>query len=176
MKLRAMFALLLLAWVCGATTVVPMSVEEMTRAAQDVVRVRVLESWSAWNPPRTLIYTYSRVQVIKALKGAAADTLVVKQLGGSADGYTQKVSGVRSFQAGEEALLFLRPSEAADGTMVVVGLMQGNFRVAQTASGQFVVSNGIPAVRTAADGRVLSTGSAVMTLDEITLRIRGAQQ
>lgn len=173
---RAILVLLVLAAVCGATTVVPMSIEDMTRASSNVVQVRVLDSRSAWNPQHTLIYTYSRVQIVHTLKGQPAQTLTVKQLGGSADGYTQKVAGVRQFQPGEDALLFLRPSVAGDGTMAVVGLMQGNFRIAQTASGQVLVSNGMPAVHTDQKGKIVSFGGPVITLEEITARIQKALQ
>lgn len=176
MKARLILLIFLLAAAASATTVVPMSVEDLTRAASHVVQVRVLESWSAWNPQRTLIYTYSRVQVERALKGQPADTMVVKQLGGSAGGYTQKVAGVRQFQPGEEALLFLRPSIAGDGTMAIVGLMQGNFRIAQTASGQMVASNGMPDVHAVQNGRVAAYGGTVMTLDALTARIQRTLQ
>jgi hypothetical protein len=173
MRLAAL--LFLLNAVGGATTLIPMSVEELTQAASEIAQVRVLDSWSAWNPQHTLIYTYSRVQVSRRLKGTTAGTLVVKQLGGSAGGYTQKVAGIRQFQPGEDALLFLRPSLAADHTMVIVGLMQGNFRVKQTATGQVLVSNGMPSLRSDANGRLAPAGG-VMTMDQITARIQRARQ
>ena len=140
---RSAILALLAAAACSATTVIPMSVEELTRAASHVVEGRALNSWSAWNPQHTLIYTYTSFQVSRSLKGGAVQTITVKQLGGSAGGYTQKVSGVRRFQAGEDALLFLRPSVAADGTLVVVGLMQGHFRMARGPGGDTVISNGV---------------------------------
>lgn len=135
MKRSAAVALawLALASLAVATTIIPMSLEEMTQAADCVVEGQAGRSWSAWNAEHTFIYTYTTFQVSRALKGAPAQTLTVKQLGGSADGYTQKVSGVRALDSGENALLFLRPSAAGDGTMVVVGLMQGHFRIYQPA-------------------------------------------
>ncbi len=97
-------------------------------------------------------------------------------MGGSADGYTQKVSGLHHPQAGEEALLFLRPSEAADCTYVIVGLLQGNFRMLHTADGASIVSNGVTGVKSVR-GHVVSefTGSP-MTLTEAESRIRRAVQ
>ncbi len=176
MKTRLVLTLLALTAVCGATTIVPMTVEQMTRAATDVAHVRVLHSWSAWNPQRTLIYTYSQVQIVQSYKGAAARNMVIKQLGGSAGGYTQKVAGIRYFQPGEDALLFLRPSEARDSTMVIVGLMQGNFRMAQTAAGQVIVSNGMPAVHTYSSGRIAAFGGSVVALQDMEARIQKALQ
>src|ERR1051326_7602576 len=132
---RSLRSVVLLVACCVAahgTTVVPMSVEELTRAASHVVEAHALQSWTSWNPQHTLIYTYTSFQVNRTLKGTATDTITVKQAGGSADGYTQKVSGVRQFQPGEDALLFLRSSTSADGAMVVVGFIQGNFRISQS--------------------------------------------
>ncbi len=133
----------LLALACGATTVIPMSVEELTQAASAVVEGTAGESWSAWNAQHTLIYTYTKFQVTRSWKGSPGQTVVVKQLGGAAGGYMQHVAGVRYFQSGEPCVLFLRPSVAQDGTQVVVWLMQGNFRVYTSSRGETMVSNGM---------------------------------
>lgn len=143
-RARGIWLLLgLLAGTCTATTVIPMSVEDLTQAASAVVEGTAGESWSAWNPQHTLIYTYTKFQVTRSWKGAPAQTIVVKQLGGAAGGYLQHVAGVRYFQSGEPCVLFVRPSVAQDGTQVVVGLMQGNFRVYTSSKGETMVSNGM---------------------------------
>src|SRR5256885_5765036 len=54
-----------------ATTVIPMSIEELTAAATHVVRGHVIESWSSWDTSHRLIYTYTRFQIDKPLKGTA---------------------------------------------------------------------------------------------------------
>jgi hypothetical protein len=161
-----------------ATTVIPMSVEEMTRAASRIVEARALSSRSEWNQQHTLIYTYTTFQVTRGLKGGAAQTITVKQLGGSAGGYTQKVSGVHYAQAGEEALMFLRPSEAGDGTYVVVGLIQGNFRVYRASDGRAMVTNGISGAHAveSGTGRVSEYTGAAMTLSQAEARIQKAMQ
>ncbi len=174
MRTRITAVLLFVASMCGATTVIPMSVEDLTRASRNIAEARVLETWSAWNPQHTLIYTFARVQVTRMLKGANADAFLVKQIGGSAGGYTQKVAGVRHLVTGEAALLFLRPSQAGDGTMVVVGLMQGNFRIYSPRSGQLMVSNGMPSVSTYQQGRIAAFTGASMPLDEMEARIQRA--
>lgn len=141
--------------VAAATTIIPMSLEALTRAAAVIVEGRAVRSWSAWNTQHTLIYTYTTVEVAHTLKGASGQAFTVKQLGGSADGYTQKVSGVRQFENGEDALLFLRPSVTGDGTMVVVGLMQGHFRVYAGDRGDTVVDiSGTPLPLRAAESRI----------------------
>ena len=160
----------------NATTIVPMSVEELTHAASQVVEAHALRSWCSWNAQHTLIYTYTAFQVSRRLKGQAAETVTVKQPGGSADGYTQKVSGVRQFQTGEDALLFLRPSQASDGTLVVVGLMQGNFQMAHTAAGETIVSNGISEADQYDHGRVARFGGTSLRLAEAEARIAQSAQ
>ncbi len=161
---------------CWATTVIPMSVEDLTHAASDVVEARAISSRAAWNTQHTLIYTYTTFQVTRSLKGSSAQTFVLKQLGGSAEGYTQKVSGIRHAQAGEDALLFLRPSAAADGTYVIVGLLQGDFRVLRSSDGTALVSNGVSGVKSIR-GRVVSNfAGSPMTLSEAESRVRRASQ
>lgn len=156
----------------SATTVIPMSVEELARSASDVVEARALSSRSAWNAQHTLIYTYTTFQVTRALKGAAAQTVTVKQLGGSAEGYTQKVAGVHHAQAGEEALLFLRASVADDGTYVIVGLIQGNFRMFRASDGHTMVSNGVAGAKAAQGGPVSEFTGSPMSLSQAEARIR----
>ncbi len=67
---------------------------------------------------------------------------MVRQIGGTVEGITQKVAGVRHWSPGEDAVLFLQPSPAADGTLVVTGLMQGNFLMRRTRAGHTYVSRG----------------------------------
>ncbi len=170
------FALLACATAAWATTVIPMSIEDLTRAASNIIEARAVSSRSAWNAQHSLIYTYTTYQVTRTLKGNAADTIVVKQLGGSAGGYTQKVAGVHHAQPGENALLFLRPSAGGDATYVVVGLIQGNFRVFQDAAGQTRVSNGVTGAQQweRGAGRISQFNGASMTIDAAEARIRRA--
>lgn len=164
---------LLAATLASATTVIPMSVEDITRASSSVIQGRAINSRTAWNAEHTVIYTYTRFRVNRALKGKASDIVVVKQMGGHADGYAQKVSGVRYWADGEEAVLFLRPSEKNDGTLVVTGLMQGNFAVQHLPTGDIVVGNGVPDVSTfnAERGALSSYQGAKMTLSQLESRV-----
>jgi hypothetical protein len=159
------------------TTVVPMSIERLTGAAERVLEARATETWAQWNSDHTLIHTYTRFSVSRVLKGADG-ALVVKQLGGTAGGYKQVVAGVRHFRPGDQAVLFLRPSDAGDGTFVIVGLMQGQFRIQQSASGEAVVTNGVPEVSTY-DAATRTGGiyrGSHMTLRELESRVTRALQ
>jgi hypothetical protein len=123
-----------------ATSIIPISVDELARRGTVIVEARAIESTAAWNPQHTLISTKTSFQVLKQLKGTPQQTIIVRQLGGHAGGYTQTVAGVSPFFPGQESVLFLRPSDANDGSLEVVGLMQGNFAVAHTAAGDFVTN------------------------------------
>jgi len=171
-------AVLLCGGAAMATTVIPMSLEELARSASRIVEAEAVSSRSAWNPQHTLIYTYTTFRVTRALKGDTAQTMIVKQLGGSAEGYTQKVSGVHHAQAGEQALLFLRASAAGDGTYAIVGLLQGHFRMFRARNGETMVSNGISGAESleGGSGAVREFTGSPMRLGAAEARIRRAAQ
>ena len=159
----------------SATTVVPMGVEALTRASSHVVEARATGSTSQWNSEHTFIFTYTRFEVTRTLKGQASKEILVRQIGGTVEGITQKVAGVRQWRAGDEAVLFLQPSPVADGSLVVTGLMQGNFLM-RTQAGRTYVSNGMPEAfeYQAAAGEVTSYRGNTMRLDEIESRVQKA--
>jgi hypothetical protein len=170
---KRLLPILLFAVVAAATTVKPMSIEELTAASSTVVVGQAAESWSTWNVQHTLIYTFTRFRVSRAMKGSPDQSILVKQLGGSAGGYTQKVAGVHAMRSGDNAVLFLRPSEAKDGTMVIVGLMQGNFRVERDAkTGTTVVNNGVADVHASMPNATADYHGSKMTLKQLEARVR----
>jgi hypothetical protein len=175
---KILIALVLVALPLAATTITPMSVERLTQASTHVVMGQAAESWSQWNPEHTQIFTYTRFRVTKSLKGSASNTVVVKQMGGRAGGYEQKVAGVRELQSGERAVLFMHPSQSADGTLVVTGLMQGNFRVMESAKGQATVSNGVIGVNQyhAESGTIGHYSGTHMPLSQLETLVRSAQR
>jgi hypothetical protein len=174
---RTLASLFLTSLLC-ATTIVPVSVERLTRESSHIVEGQATESWSQWNPQHSLIFTYTRFQVARALKGQVPVTIVVKQPGGSAEGYTQKVAGVRHWRSGDQAVLFLRPSQERDGSLEVTGLMQGNFLVHKSDTGETMVSNGVPEVSAyqASSHAVTQYRGSGMRLDELESRIQKVAQ
>ena len=170
----ALASLLLLCVTAVATTVIPLSVEQLTTRSEVVVEARALQSWSQWDTNDHLIYTYTRFTTARALKGAPAQTFVVRQMGGSAGGYRQHVSGIRYFAPGDEAVLFLRRS-VAPGNMAVVGLIQGNFAVERESNGEVHVSNGMPEVNQAAAGQISAYSGSRMSLSELESRVKAVR-
>jgi hypothetical protein len=142
---KLLLVLVMMVVPAAATSVIPMTVERLAQVSELVVEGRAGESWSAWDAAHTTILTYTRFQVARTLKGASGGTILIKQIGGQAGGYSVKVAGVRPLAAGGEHVLFLHPSLAGDGTFVITGLMQGNFRIERTAT-EATVSNGVAGV------------------------------
>jgi len=97
---RTTISIIFLATLASATTVIPMSIEELTRASEHVVQARAVEQWSEWAPDHGLILTFTRFHVMNTLKGGVPATFVVKQLGGQVGDHRTKVAGVRYFRDG----------------------------------------------------------------------------
>lgn len=176
MKAGVILGIALVAASLSATTIIPVSVERLTTESSQVVEARVVSAESRWNPQHTLIFTYTKIQVTKTLKGNEQQAMVVKQIGGSAEGYTQKVAGVRYARPGEQAVLFLRPSLGGDGTYEITGLMQGNFAMRRLSSGETVVSNGVPGVSAYQQGSTSEYSGTRMQLTELETRVQKATQ
>lgn len=154
-----------------ATTLSPMTVERLAQASEVIIEGRCGSSWSAWDAQHTAIFTYLRFQVTQVLKGTVSNTVIVKQIGGRADGYTVRVAGIRYSQPGEEHVLFLHPSMAGDGTFVIAGLVQGDFQVHRGPS-ETTVSNGVPAFYQRSGGFHEAPNARSMSLGQLEQRVR----
>lgn len=161
-----------------ATSVVPISVEELSRRASVIVEARAINSWSAWNADHSMILTFTRLEVLRNLKGGVVEQVVVRQMGGQVGHTVQRVSGLHYWLPGDESMLFLRPSEAGGGVMSIVGLMQGDFRITRLSSGQAMANNGVPQVRIyspeAVQTSTAASGGTEMPLAQLEARVKEA--
>jgi hypothetical protein len=125
------FLLTLVSWVCPApaATVERFSLQELTRKAGKVLIGQCMAVESRWNAKGTLILTYSKFAVRESLKGSKGAEIVVITPGGTVGNKTQKVAGMPSYQAGQEALLFLEPVRG--GGWQTLGMGQGKFQIRQ---------------------------------------------
>ena len=176
MRVQNLFVFALLTTITSATTIIPVSVERLASESSHVVEGRVISTESKWNSQHTLIFTYTKFQVVKTLKGSPQPSFMVKQIGGSAEGYTQKVAGVRYGKPAEQSVLFLRPSATQDGTFEITGLMQGNFTIRKAASGESLVSNGVPGVSAYQQGSTGEYSGTHMRLEDLETRVQKAVQ
>jgi hypothetical protein len=171
MKLLAtILCALLFTLAAAATTIRPMTIEEMAAGASHVVEGQAINVWSAWNTDHSEIMTYTRFNVMKSLKGNASGQIVVAQLGGTVEGRTVRVAGIRHFQVGETALLFLRRGD--EPNTMSLDAMQGNFRVEKDATGQMVASNGLPGMSVLRGSQVVTFTGTPVPLTALESRIR----
>jgi hypothetical protein len=181
-KFRHSLATLAVIFISSATystTIIPMSVERLTQVSTNVVEAQAVDSWTELSANQSLVYTLTRFRVGRSLKGQAGETITVRQIGGRTINFEQKVAGVRQWQSGDRTVLFLRPSNDGDGTLLVTGLMQGDFRVIENTgpAGEAIVSNGIAGVHTydPSQKTVSEFGGARMSLKELEARVKKAQ-
>ncbi len=121
----AALASVLLAAGAAGTSLVRMSLADLTRSARAIVRARCFGSESRWENGE--IWTFTRFAPLETLKGAVPGPFVVRLIGGRVGNVTSQVDGVPRFMPGEEVILFLEPTRAGD--LSVTAWSEGSFRV-----------------------------------------------
>ena len=126
----SVFLLALLAAVSAqATTLVHLSLEQLSQASSDVVRGRAVSQEVRWNDSHTQILTVTTVEIEQTLKGTPRRTMVIEQPGGAVGNLRVRVSGTVAFRAGASYFLFLEPAGAGSTFYRVTGMAQGAYRV-----------------------------------------------
>lgn len=168
--MRVLFSLMLTAAAMTATTIEKLSLDEMTAKSTAIVRGKV--SFSHVAQHGAVYYTHYKVSVYERLKGSAAAQVDVVMPGGRIGKSEQTFSGIPTFEANSEVVLFLWTSKA--GMTHVIGLGQGIFNVSKDVAGQTILSRG--AIREgmvdAKTGRPVEDAWVRMTMTELQGRIR----
>jgi hypothetical protein len=110
-----------------ATVLLPAEFREIVGESQIIAYGRVAEAVPELSDDRKRIETVVTFEVETYLKGGPGETLTFRVPGGQVGRYRSVTVGAPVFEAGTEAVLFLRRS--ADGLPYVFGLNQGVFRV-----------------------------------------------
>jgi len=129
----------LLAASAHATTMVPLSFEQLVNDSSAVVYGRVSDVRSQWTADRRFIESVVSIDVIKGMKGGAGETLAFTVPGGRVGRYRNVIPGAPTFATGDLAVFFL----TAHGPRlpVTTGLTQGIYRVQRdAASGAMLVT------------------------------------
>lgn len=167
--------------VAHASVSLAVTMAELVERAELVVVGVAMERRSQWESVGggKRIVTYTRVDVERAVYGAAPAELWVRTLGGVVDRIGQQVAGEPRLAIGERTLLFLTPS---DGAYVVAARAQGHFRVLSRDDGKQVLhpspdsgtlvprKDGAPSAQKVLAGRELAPG--VRHILELRDRIR----
>jgi len=130
-----------------ATTVVPLSFEQLVNASQSVVYGRVSDVRAQWTADRRFIESVVTVEILRGMKGSAGESIAFTVPGGQVGRYANVIPGAPSFAAGDLAVFFL----TAQGPRlpVTTGFTQGIYRVQRDmSSGEMRV---VPPVIDAAD-------------------------
>jgi hypothetical protein len=109
-----------------ATTVERLGLEDLVKKARTIVVGKVTGSRTYWSADRKFILTDFTIDIGESLKGQNARRIAVTTVGGKIGDLELHVSGMPSFQQGEDAVLFIEQSGAYQ---TVVGLGQGKFTV-----------------------------------------------
>jgi hypothetical protein len=120
-----------------ATTLARLSLAQMARAAQEIVRAQCVGNSVGWDEGE--IWTFTTFRVEETWRGGATGQITVRLLGGRTGQLTSIVSGVPRFTPGEEVVLFLQ--RTSHGDFSVVSWQQGTFRIRRnSASGEETVT------------------------------------
>jgi hypothetical protein len=117
----------------SGTTLIRRSTEELTVLSEAVVEGRVQSIEAKWHEEHRFVYTYVTIAVDEIHKGRIeGSTVVLQELGGSANGITATVPSTPEFALGERVIVFL---DVVNGYYRCHGFAQGKFHVEQTAAG-----------------------------------------
>lgn len=150
----ACFFLFLGVATASATTLLRMSLAQMSHAAKVIVRARCAGSSARWDAGE--IWTFSTFDAEETWSGSPPARFTVRLLGGSVGHLTSTVSGVPQFHRGEDVILFLEPTSLGD--FAVVGWQEGTFRVRRDPG--------------AGEASVTQDSAAFATLDPVARRFQ----
>lgn len=136
-------AAVLLTPTASATTIVRMTVEEMTLRATDVLAGVVTRVESIWTDDRQQILTYVTIATTDTLKGGLQGEVTFVQLGGQVDDHLMLVVGSAEFLPNQEVMVFLKQMPSAKRLAVntdrwLLGLSQGAWTLVQDRQGREV--------------------------------------
>jgi hypothetical protein len=124
-----------------ATSVRPLTLDEIAASADRVVQARVEAVRSYWEGTR--IWTEVTLAVGRTLKGGRSERLTFVQIGGRVENpvpLAMTVPGTPVHRVGEEAYFFLEPG--APGQRVIVGLFRGHVPIRHDERGAHVMHEG----------------------------------
>lgn len=129
LALAALALVVLTTSLAHATVVVPLSLADQVHQSDLVVRAHVGGMHSAFVPERGAILTWTELTVTETLKGQAPATLVLRQMGGTADGQTMLVPGDAHLATGDDVILFLRRDPDGGENVFLFSLAQSAYFV-----------------------------------------------
>jgi hypothetical protein len=161
----------------GATAVLGVDLDQLTRQSAVVVHGTVKSKESRWSGDGRRILTDVQIDVRESFKGSPARTVTVQQPGGVVGDIGQRVDGLASFDVGEEVVVFLERWGAQ--RFQVTGAAQGKFRVQRSSDGTRAFAVPDPAADAElvdAAGQPTRTRLQSLELSELRDRVRAASR
>ena len=124
-------SLISLAWILlfpyhlKATSLLSMSVEELSQKADLIVQGTVVDTKAELAADQSAIHTTVLISVQDQWKGKSTSSVTLVQPGGSLGEIVEEVPGLPSFMPSEKVILFLK--EMPGGKLIVFGGEQGKF-------------------------------------------------
>jgi len=120
---------ILVAAPASATTLVRMSLDQLAEASTEIIRAHVLSQQTDWNPQHTRIYTYTTLTLDQTYKGDPPSFPVIQQPGGTVGKTRLFVAGTVQFHPQTGYLLFLERAPADGSRFLLVGMVQGAYKI-----------------------------------------------
>ncbi|MFP5246990.1 MAG: hypothetical protein ACLGH0_09890 [Thermoanaerobaculia bacterium] len=171
--------LLIVALPLSASQFIQLPFDQVARESAYVVRGEVTDTFSAWDSAREVIYTYATVRVTRYFGDTTGpDTLVVREVGGTVDGYTQEAIGFPAVRRGEQVVLFLSQWEDSP-EFRIHAFNQGKFLVRNRDGVEVLVEDPVKQgdARLSRDGRfeVTPNAEAGLRIDEFAAMVDDAR-
>ncbi len=117
----------------SATSVLPLTFDDLVTRATTIVRCDVVDVRAEWRERRDdrAIVTVVTIRVQSVLKGSSGNMVRLDFLGGAVDDTSLRVAGMPSFAVGDQAFLFIDGTGAALSPLVGFGL--GRFAIQHDA-------------------------------------------
>ena len=154
--------------------------DDVARGAKYIVRAQVVDTWTAWDDSHEVIYTYATLRVSRYFgETTGPDTLMIRNVGGTIDGYTQEAIGFPAVRRGENVVFMLAEENAVLG---IHAYNQGKYLVRERAGVEVLVDDPVkqgegrlqrPNFDVAVDA--ISADTPAMTMDEFARMVDDAR-
>ncbi|HEX3579338.1 MAG TPA: M57 family metalloprotease, partial [Thermoanaerobaculia bacterium] len=139
-QIRLIAVLCLVASAASATVFQPLSDRQLVDRSDAVVVATVRDATPRFDGHGHVVTDY-RFDVEQTIKGDAAGTIIVSEIGGVAGSRFTFISDSASYAPGERAMVFLR--KRGDGTYFTTSMAMGKFSFTRTARGESVVTRDV---------------------------------
>jgi len=123
-----------------ASSFIKLDTPKLQQESELVVKGRVKNIKSAWNPSKTMLYSYVTLDVTHTFKGQPHQQLSIRVPGGTLDGYTVHAVGAAKFNVDSEVVAFI--GRWKNGALRVTGYQQGLSQIVLDSFGNETLKGG----------------------------------